>query len=186
METNTGTYVDENDTGSDPHNPDSDGDGFLDGSDPDPTDSSIFPTVIVGGGAFTTTHVWNAGTINDVTMAETVTAEDNQAGDRITVETPFIHFHDNAEPPAFLDESLPYPLWDPANGGDGFGDREDFAIRSVGQINIKRPGGLVTFVCNSDDGFSLRINGTELGSAGNRGRANSVMEISTNDVGFKK
>ncbi|MEM9257635.1 MAG: hypothetical protein AAGA91_19520 [Pseudomonadota bacterium] len=43
VETNTGVFVDENDTGTDPNNPDSDGDGLLDGAEltfgTDPTDT---------------------------------------------------------------------------------------------------------------------------------------------------
>jgi len=35
----------------------------------------------------------------------------------------------------------------------------------------------VWFVCNSDDGFNLVINGNEVGSAGLRGRSNSVMSV---------
>lgn len=175
VETNTGIFVDENDTGTNPNLADTDGDGFPDSSDPDPNDASVFPSVIFGGGTFTTTHVWNAGTIGDIFTAELLTAEDNEQGERLTVETPVIHFHDNTPPPAFAEESKPFPLWDPENGGSGFGDRNDFAIRSVGEISIREPGGVVTFVCNSDDGFSLRIDGIEIGSVGNRGRADTIM-----------
>jgi len=48
VETNTGTFVDANDTGTDPNNPDTDGDGYLDGIEvfvgTDPNDPFDFPT----------------------------------------------------------------------------------------------------------------------------------------------
>ena len=49
-------------------------------------------------------------------------------------------------------------------------------IRSVGQINIT-VGGLISFICNSDDGFILRIDGEDIGEAGDRGRADTLMEV---------
>ena len=52
VETNTGTYVDENDTGTDPNNPDSDGDGYYDGEEvrmgSDPTDDTSTPSYSPG------------------------------------------------------------------------------------------------------------------------------------------
>jgi len=57
LETNTGVFIDENDTGTDPNNPDSDGDGFLDGDEidnlitdgsADPNDSTITPADLDG------------------------------------------------------------------------------------------------------------------------------------------
>ena len=49
VETNTGTFVDENDTGTDPNNPDTDGDGTKDGSEvrggTDPTDPNSKPEI---------------------------------------------------------------------------------------------------------------------------------------------
>lgn len=48
VETDTGTFVDENDTGTDPNNFDTDGDGYSDGVEvgvgTDPTDSGDFPS----------------------------------------------------------------------------------------------------------------------------------------------
>ncbi len=168
---------DMDETETDPNNPDTDGDGFSDGTDPDPNDPSVFPTVLFGGDPFTTTHVWNAGTMN-LARAEAVTAEGNQEGTRIVAMTPHIHFHDDVSPPVFGSESRPYPLWDDDNGGaGGFGNREDFAIKSTGQINVRQPGGIVTFVCNSDDGFVLRIDGNQVGTVGDRGRDDTFMEV---------
>ncbi|MDG2334901.1 MAG: trypsin-like peptidase domain-containing protein [Myxococcota bacterium] len=44
-ETNTGVYIDSNDTGTDPLNSDSDGDGILDGDDIAPNNISLCPSV---------------------------------------------------------------------------------------------------------------------------------------------
>ena len=75
-----------------------------------------------------------------------------------------------------MDLSEAYPLWGPQGNDEGPADREDFAIRSVGQINITQSG-TITFVCNSDDGFDLRIDGDSIGEAGNRGRGNTFMPV---------
>jgi len=45
VETNTGTYIDSNDTGTDPFNSDTDGDGILDGNDIAPNNISVCPSV---------------------------------------------------------------------------------------------------------------------------------------------
>ena len=46
VETATGVYVGPNDTGSNPANPDTDGDGWLDGVDPDPNNPNITGTTV--------------------------------------------------------------------------------------------------------------------------------------------
>ncbi|MEZ5330448.1 MAG: hypothetical protein R3F19_35825, partial [Verrucomicrobiales bacterium] len=124
-------------------------------------------------------HVWTDGDpeVLDIFEAENILL-DPDLGERFDAETKYIHFHDDtSEPPVFVDQSLPFPLWDDENGGaGGFGDHDNFAIRSVGQINVTQ-GGLVSFICNSDDGFVLRIDGDEVGSAGDRGRADTLMEV---------
>jgi hypothetical protein len=181
VETNTGTYVSPTDTGTDPNKKDTDGDGVGDGSEvaggTDPTDRNSVPSCIKGGGVFETTHVWTEGDpqISDLFTAEEVTLDPGEA-ENITVEHPFIHYHDNANAPIFQDLSEAYPLWGPQGSDDGPGNREDFAIRSVGNINVTCAGTL-TFVCNSDDGFDLRIDGESIGEAGNRGRGNTFMEV---------
>lgn len=181
-ETLTGVYVSPTDTGTDPHDPDTDDDGARDGLEVlagfDPNNPGSVPTVMIGGGVFTTTHVWTDGdpTMTDVIIAEETILDEDAGLERITVETEFIHFHDNVDPPIFVDQSRPYPLWDEENGGDGFGDRNHFAIRSVGQINLTLDG-TYSFICNSDDGFQLRIDGDIVGEVGDRGRGNTLMEV---------
>lgn len=183
VETRTGVFVDANNTGSDPLNRDSDGDGARDGLEVsagfDPNDPASIPTVLRGGGVFLTDHVWTDGDpeVLDIFEAEDILIDEERGGERFQAETPFIHFHDSVEPPIFVDESRPFPLWDDDNGGEGgFGDRDNFAIRSVGQINVTQSG-LVSFICNSDDGFVLRIDGDDVGEAGDRGRADTLMEV---------
>ena len=183
VETLTGVLVSETDTGTDPLNPDSDGDGARDGLEVtagfDPNSAASIPSVIRGGGTFETTHVWTDGDPEfiDIFEAEEILLDDDGGGERITTNTDFIHFHDNADPPIFFDDSRPFPLWDDDNGGEGgFGDRDNFMIRSVGQINVT-VGGLISFICNSDDGFILRIDGDDVGEAGDRGRADTLMEV---------
>lgn len=135
---------------------------------------------ITGGWHFVTEHVWTRSSpqLNDTAGAEAVLDDPSiyPAEDQIIANTQYIHFDDNAAPPIYGALSLPFPLWDPANGGPGRGDREDFCIRSRGEIFIKEAG-KCWFICNSDDGFSLRIDGTEIGSAPNRGRGNTVMSV---------
>jgi hypothetical protein len=181
VETKTGSFVSATDTGTDPLTKDSDGDGVGDGSEvaggTNPNDKNDVPSVIRGGGVFTTTHVWTEGDpqISDAFTAEEVTLDPGEA-ENLTVEHPYIHYHDNANAPVFQDLSEPYPLWGPQGSDEGPGDRNDFAIRSVGNINITKAG-TITFVCNSDDGFDLRIDGESIGEAGNRGRGNTFMEV---------
>ncbi|MCB1096403.1 MAG: hypothetical protein KDN22_12575 [Verrucomicrobiae bacterium] len=183
VETRTGIFVSATDTGSDPLKRDTDGDGARDGLEVttgfDPNDPASIPSVVQGGGVFATTHVWTDGDpeVLDIFEAENILL-DPDLGERFDAETKYIHFHDDtSEPPVFVDQSLPFPLWDDENGGaGGFGDHDNFAIRSVGQINVTQ-GGLVSFICNSDDGFVLRIDGDEVGSAGDRGRADTLMEV---------
>lgn len=184
VETNTGAFVSATNTGSNPFNVDTDGDGTSDGAEvilgANPVVAGPAPTVIATGGTFTTEHLWTRGNpaLNDAVGTEDALANAGTypAEDQITTQTKYIHFHDNVAPPWFVAESPPYPLWDPANGGEGFGDREDFAIRSRGKINITQAG-TIWFNCNSDDGFSLRIDGTEIGNAGNRGRGDTVVSV---------
>jgi hypothetical protein len=181
VENPTLPFVDANQSGTDPNKRDTDGDGVGDGSEvaggTDPTDGNSVPSVISGGGVFETTHVWTEGDpqISDVVTAEEVTLDPGDA-ENITVEHPWIHYHDNVNAPVFQDLSEPYPLWGPEGNDEGPGDRNDFAIRSIGNINITQSG-TITFVCNSDDGFDLRIDGDSIGEAGNRGRGNTFMEV---------
>ena len=168
--------------GTDPRNPDTDGDGARDGLEVrrgfNPLNPNSLPSVVRAGGLFTVTHVWTQGTpqMSDAATAEEITAGDSDVGQRITVESQSIHFHDNVPPPEFADLSLPYPLWGADGDNSGFGNREDFAIRAVGQINIVQ-GGTISFLCNSDDGFVLKIDGTTVGEAGLRARENTLMEV---------
>ena len=137
-------------------------------------------SIVIGGGTWTTTHVH--GGAEGLTFAADTTALkealDTVTGDNIiTAQTQYIHFHDNTAPPVFVEESRPYPLWDddiPGSLGGGFGNREDFGIRSTGKFVLAQ-GGTIQFICNSDDGFLLLVDGVELGTAGDRGRGNTVM-----------
>ena len=144
------------------------------------TTRATYGSVLDAGGNWTTEHVWTQGVLQimDAIGAEAVLDDPSQfpPEDSITLKTPYIHFDDNAGPPLYVPLSNPYPLWDPVNGGPGRGDRNDFAIRCRGRIKVIQAG-MCWIVCNSDDGFSLRVDGTELGSAGNRARANTVMSI---------
>ncbi|MDA0811898.1 MAG: hypothetical protein O3C21_05865 [Verrucomicrobia bacterium] len=183
VETRTGTFVSATNTGSDPLNRDSDDDGARDGLEVsagfDPNNPGSIPSVVQGGGVFVTDHVWTDGdpAFADIFEAEDILGDPGSGGERFQAETKFIHFHDNVEPPIFVEESKPFPLWDDDNGGSGgFADRDNFMIRAVGQINITQAG-LVSFICNSDDGFVLRIGGDEVGTAGDRGRADTLMEV---------
>ena len=168
--------------GTSPVNADTDGDGALDGleaaSDTDPTVAGPLPSNIEGGGVFLTTNIWTNGNleITDSFVVEEILADPEQDGFvSIEAETPFINFHDNTEPPVFLESSRPYPLWD--NENDGFGDRDNFMIHAKGQFNL-RNGGFTTFICNSDDGFLLSIDGDIVGESGNRNRSSSsIIEI---------
>ena len=183
-ETNTGTFVSSTNAGCNPFVPDTDSDGTSDGAEviltSNPNVANPRPTVISTGGTWTTEHVWTRSTTQitgNAAAAEAVLDDPSWPDeDTITVQTRYIHFHDNTAPPWFVAESTPYPLWDPANGGPGFGDREDYAVRSRGTINITQAG-TIWFNCNSDDGFSLRVDGNEIGSAGDRGRTDSLMSV---------
>ncbi|MEZ5324864.1 MAG: LamG-like jellyroll fold domain-containing protein [Verrucomicrobiales bacterium] len=182
VETNTKVFASATDTGTDPNKKDTDGDGAGDGIEvaggTNPLDPTSVASAIRGGGVFTVTHVWTEGDpqINDPLTAEEVTADDSEVGQRLTIESPFINFDDNSVAPVFGDQAVPFPLWGPEGDDSGLSDRDDFAIRAVGQVNITQ-GGLISFICNSDDGFILRIDGEEVGQAGNRGRGNSLMEV---------
>ena len=182
VETNTGTFVSESDTGTHPLLVDTDGDGGNDGlevrGDSDPHDATSLVSAIFGGASFTTTHVANLESeILDIATAKSVLAGDE--GDRITVQAPFIHFHDNADAPVLHELSSAYPLWNEdyvGRSAEGPGNHDNHAIFSTGNIFIKKAG-FITFVCNSDDGFSLEVDGVELGSEGNRSRENTVMTV---------
>lgn len=185
VETNTGTFVSATDAGTNPFVADTDTDGTSDGSEvtlgTNPLIPNPPPTVMEGGGTFATEHIWTRSTIQiagSASAAEAVLDDPSAwpAEDQITVPTKYIHFHDNTAPPWFLSLSDPYPLWNPLNGGPGFGDREDFAVRSRGKVKITQAG-KVWFNCNSDDGFSLCVNGTEIGNAGDRGRGDTLMSV---------
>ncbi|MCB1100094.1 MAG: hypothetical protein KDN22_31305, partial [Verrucomicrobiae bacterium] len=167
--------------GTSPVNADTDGDGAVDGLEAsggtNPTVAGPAPSNIEGGGVFKTLNVWTNGNleISDGFIAEEVAASPDQEGFvSIEAETPFIHFHDSSPPPVFLEESRPYPLWD--NEADGFGDRDNFMIKSTGQFKLIT-GGLTTFICNSDDGFTLYIDGDLAGEAGNRARGTTIIEL---------
>ncbi len=182
VETNTRIFVSGTDTGTNPFNKDSDSDGASDPAEvalgTDPNSATSVATVIAGGGQWATEHVWTRSNpqINDTAGAEAVLNDTSvfPVGDSIRIPTRWIHFHDNVAPPWFVTESKPYPLFDQANGGSGFGDRDDFALRSRGKIMITKAG-IIWFNCNSDDGFSLRVDGVEIGNAGNRGRTDTVV-----------
>ena len=189
VETNTGSdpldpskFISATDTGTDPHNKDTDGDGASDGLEVEggtnPLDPSTVTSCFIAKGNWKILHVWPDG---DPQMNDIAGVNDffDDIGDveSVEVEHTFVHFHDNANAPLFQDESIPYPLWsDEFGDGSGPGDRNDFAILVEGQINVKDTG-LKTFVCNSDDGFELQIDGEVVGEVGNRGRGNTVMEV---------
>ncbi len=165
--------------GTSPVSDDTDGDGAVDGLEvvgaTNPTLAGPTPTNIQGGGAFETTHIWtgNSLAITDALVAEEVLDDPGDAT-AVTAGTSAIHFHDDEEPPIFKELSRPYPLWD--NEEDGFGSRDNFVIRSTGQIFLTE-GGLTTFVCNSSEGFVLSIDGELVDEAGNRGRDTSIIEV---------
>ncbi|MEZ5329587.1 MAG: LamG-like jellyroll fold domain-containing protein [Verrucomicrobiales bacterium] len=183
VETNTGTFVSAENTGTDPFDVDTDGDGAKDGFEVacggDPIDPLDNCSNFRGNGNFTITHIWTQGNpqFNNVADVEAV-LEDPADAEILVVQYPYVHFHDNTAPPASLTfedvESRPYPLWDEDNGGDGFGEHDDFAIVVEGQIWVNVTG-TATFVCNSDDGFLLEIDGEEIGTVGNRGRGDTIM-----------
>ncbi len=135
---------------------------------------------IFGGGTFITHHVYSDGATQFNDVAGVLSAINGEIGlqGEIIVPTKYIHFHDDVGPPLYFPESRPYPIFDPENGGSGFAppNREDFAICSMGSFLVREPGTYV-LVCNSDDGFSLLIDGVEVGSAGNRGRSDTFMEV---------
>ena len=194
VETNTGSdpldpskFISKDDTGTSPLNKDTDGDGPLDGAEvaggTNPLDPNDKLSVLIAGGKWTTIHAWSDGDqIADALSAEEL-VNGELDGELLEVKTDFVHFHDNVAPPYLngdegdTTESLPYPLWGAQGDDSGFGDRNDFAILSTGQINVKEPGGIVTFVVNSDDGFILTIDDDIVGEAGNRGRGDTIMEV---------
>jgi hypothetical protein len=182
VETNTGTFVDAANTGTDPFNKDTDGDDGKDGLEvscnTNPLDANDRCSAIKAVGDFKITHVWPDGDpqMNDVGGVNDF-FEDIGDVEAVELKYPLIHFHDNANAPIFQDESIPYPLWsDEFGDGSGPADRNDFAILVEGQIWILNAG-VATFICNSDDGFELSIDGDVVGEVGNRGRGNTVMEV---------
>ncbi|MEZ5329808.1 MAG: LamG-like jellyroll fold domain-containing protein [Verrucomicrobiales bacterium] len=182
VETNTGTFVSATDTGTNPNLRDTDNDTASDFVESSVTPSSAFdpaiiPTNFVGGGLWLVEHAWSAGDApGDPTTAEDLIDGNLDAREVYTTYEPFINFHDNTAPPYFVAQSKPYPIWDPENGGRGFGARDNFALRVTGQIEVVEET-TVTFICNSDDGFSLVIDDVEVGTAPNRGRADTIMEV---------
>jgi hypothetical protein len=145
-----------------------------------------FVSIIVGGGTFITQQIWPNGNpqMNDAdgVLAALEDPSGIPAVDQITVKTRYIHFNDNVGAPYHEDFSSPYPLWDealntsPGAGGTGQGDRNDFAIRCRGRISTTKAG-KCWFICNSDDGFVLKIDDVEIGRRGNGGRGNTVMSV---------
>jgi len=145
-----------------------------------------YASIIVGGGTFTTQHIWPNGNpqMNDAdgVLAALEDPSGIPAVDQITAKTRYIHFNDNSAAPYHEALSRPYPLWDetlnnnPGAGGTGPGDRNDFAIRCRGIISTTKTG-KCWFICNSDDGFVLKIDGAEIGRRGNGGRGNTVMSV---------
>ena len=129
---------------------------------------------IRGGADFNTEMVWTEGNpqLSDAAGSEAVLNDPSllDADHKFKGKTKYIHFDDNVGAPILNALSTPYPLFTDR------GDRNDFAIRSKGQIFIRKSG-KCWFNCNSDDGFSLRIDGTQIGSAGNRGRGNTFMSV---------
>ena len=182
VETNTGTFVSAMDTGTNPLVVDTDGDGGNDGlevsGESDLHDSLSLVSTIFGGASFTTTHVHNPDRFITV-IAAAKSDIDGDEGDQITVQTLLIDFHDNADDPVLHELSRPYPLWDEEyaeRGAEGPGAHNQYAIFSAGCVFVSKAG-FITFICNSDDGFSLEVDGAESGTAGNRGRENTVMTV---------
>ena len=139
-----------------------------------------FVSNINAGGTFRTQHIYTRGNPQMNDDVGVLAALDDPSAipavDQITANTRYIHFNDNVGAPWHEPLSKPFPLFDPVNGGTGLGDRDDFAIRSKGKISIKNAG-KCWFICNSDDGFVLKIDDVEIGRAGNRGRGNTVMSV---------
>lgn len=181
-ETNTGTYVSPTNAGTNPFIRDTDGDGMSDGAEvrlgSNPVSAASLASVVEGGGQWDTEHVWTRGSLPLGTVDDALAALNDPsqfpAADSIALKTPYLHFHDNSAPPWFLSLSRPYPLFDPANGGAGFGDNDNFALRGTGKIKITKAG-RIWFDVNSDDGFSLMVDGLEIGSAPARGRVDSLV-----------
>ena len=167
--------------GTSPNIADTDGDSALDGLEisggTDPTVAGALPSNILGGGVFLTTHIWTNESfeILDFSSVEEILENPDQDGfTSIEAETPFINFHDGSLPPILIESARPYPIWD--NENDGFGARDNFLIRSVGQFNLVTAG-LTTFICSSDDGFSLLIDDDIVGEAANRSGDIQIIEI---------
>ncbi|MEM7387504.1 MAG: LamG-like jellyroll fold domain-containing protein, partial [Verrucomicrobiota bacterium] len=133
----------------------------------------IPPSGLFGGGTFTVRHFTEAGSIEavDEVLSGAATPPED-----ITISSTYVHFHDNSGPPLFADESEPYPLWGPQGDNSGFGDRNAYGIHATGNILMKEPG-TYHFVCNSDDGFRLIVDGENVGEAGDRGRGNTFMPV---------
>ncbi len=99
VETNTGTFVSAEDTGSNPLLKDTDEDGATDGlevtSGFDPTDPKSVASIQLKGGNFTIRHVDSSSAIGsrDDVLAIVDEGGDADLGD-ITVERPFVNFVD--------------------------------------------------------------------------------------------
>ena len=65
--------------------------------------------------------------------------------------------------------------------GGGAGARDDFAIKSTGQF-VLLEGGNFWFVCNSDDGFSLIIDGHQIGPHG-QWKFDQIQNLNVTDTG---
>ena len=178
-------FVDSSQTGTDPNNSDSDGDRVSDSFEidlmTDPTNPVDVPSVIRGGGRFATTHIFQGGAqpFLDASGARGLIENPGEA-EAITVETPYIHFHDDTfETPIFQDLSQPFPLWGPQGNNEGPGARNNYVILSVGKISIAQAGE-ITFVFNSDEDFELRIDGERLSGTPDLDpteRDNTFMEV---------
>ncbi len=70
-------------------------------------------------------------------IAEELTLEPEDY-ETITIDTDFIHFDDNGDPPIFVEQSEPFPLWGLEGNNEGRGDCEDVADWKVGQLLLLR------------------------------------------------
>lgn len=167
---------------TDPNLRDSDGDRHSDGPEAlngsDPSLAQDVPqSAFMGGGGFQVEHLWTRGSTQIATLADAETAlEENWGTDGfLNMASRYLHFDETTPSPFYPDLSRPFPLWqnEPPAEGDG---HDDFVVRAAGTIHLNRSG-LTTFLCNSDDGFILRIDGQVIGQAGVRGRQSTVMAV---------